>query len=547
MSRPTHVPLIAAGLAALLGLTLAHASAQAVTPTQRLSPSLFELDGDRTPGNDTPQGPDWSQSSGYLWANQVGPIASEANKVDTTPKSVDESFAQGAKSDSIAPTVETGSIPPNKSDLTRMLVASQVVNNDVFLYLAWERSNTLGSANMNFELNTSPTPSANDKTPARTTGDVLITFDFGNGGSSVNLGLSRWGQSTCEAGGAKSPDCWSPLQDLDASGLGRGAVSADGTFGEAAINLTDAGVFPAGQCLSLGSAFLSSRSSDSFTAALKDFIAPAAVSISNCGSIEITKTDDANPANRLTGATFTLYRNVAPLTAPRDPATDTVINPAKTCTTGADGKCTITGVIPGTYWVVETTVPTGYGPAPDWPTSITGTENVTHTFVNPRLRGAILITKTAKFLGTGVNPGLVGTFSVSTSEGVKSVSTEAATGTQATACLTGLLLGTYTVSETEVPPGYTGPPSVTGVVVNSAATDCSTPGTYATASFENRPRSDISVGFAPQVTGATGARISCAGLTPSTADSTPDAYDDTTESYLNLVPGTYTCTVVIDP
>ena len=45
-------------------------------------------------------------------------------------------------------------------------------------------------------------------------------------------------------------------------------------FGETAIDLTTAGVFPAGTCEAFGSAFVKSRSSSSFTAEIKDFIAP---------------------------------------------------------------------------------------------------------------------------------------------------------------------------------------------------------------------------------------------------------------------------------
>ena len=51
-------------------------------------------------------------------------------------------------------------------------------------------------------------------------------------------------------------------------------------------------IFPTNTCNPLGSAFLKSRSSDSFTAAMKDFIAPTAVNISNCGTIIIRKVTD---------------------------------------------------------------------------------------------------------------------------------------------------------------------------------------------------------------------------------------------------------------
>src|SRR4029453_5517222 len=65
------------------------------------------------------------------------------------------------------------------------------------------------------------------------------------------------------------------------------------TFGEASIDF-DALTGGSGACSSFGSAYLKSRSSDSFTAALKDFIAPATLNLNNCGTVTIIK--HTNPA-----------------------------------------------------------------------------------------------------------------------------------------------------------------------------------------------------------------------------------------------------------
>ena len=46
-------------------------------------------------------------------------------------------------------------------------------------------------------------------------------------------------------------------------------------------------IFDPSKCTSFGSAYLKSRSSDSFTSAVKDFIAPQTVNISNCGTVII--------------------------------------------------------------------------------------------------------------------------------------------------------------------------------------------------------------------------------------------------------------------
>src|SRR5215470_2379249 len=98
-----------------------------------------------------------------------------------TVPTADTSFGQGTKSDNANVTLVTGSIPPNKSDLSRFYTGSEFVNGSNFLYLSWERANVLGSANMNFEINQKATPGLTSTftgpiTLNRTAGDVLITF-----------------------------------------------------------------------------------------------------------------------------------------------------------------------------------------------------------------------------------------------------------------------------------------------------------------------------------------------------------------------------------
>jgi hypothetical protein len=57
-------------------------------------------------------------------------------------------------------------------------------------------------------------------------------------------------------------------------------------------------VFPPGTCTAFGSAFLKSRSSSSFPAEVKDFIAPQPVNISNCGTVNIIKHTDPRGLNQ---------------------------------------------------------------------------------------------------------------------------------------------------------------------------------------------------------------------------------------------------------
>jgi hypothetical protein len=300
----------------------------------------------------------------------------------------DDSFTQGADENEPNPAVDTGSIPNNKSDLTRFYIysdsnfdAGQSRNED-FVYLAWERvQEPTGTTNMDFEFNQNKCVtgdagskcSTNGVTPQREQGDVLIKYDLSQGGVNPTLGYHLWqtqagntGATTptqigavCEAGN-KFP-CWGKLQGL--SGSFEGSINtaevsepiapdaprtlSARTFGEAAINLTDAGLFPAPgspnfRCVNFGSAYLKSRSSDSFTAALKDFIAPIPISISNCGTIELVKDFDSNSPSSARANLFVKGPN---------PATTQVATKAN----AADGDGTGTvAVVGGTYQISET-------------------------------------------------------------------------------------------------------------------------------------------------------------------------------------------------
>lgn len=243
----------------------------------------------------------------------------------------DNSFGQGTKEDNPAVTVVSGSIPPNKSDLTRFYEASEIgSNNHNFLYLAWERSNVLGSANMDFEINQATTAglgSPGAHTINRTAGDLLVTYDFTNGGGKPTLGLLFWvtSGSTSQCFSSNALPCWGNKVTLNGSDSIGAVNNLDPVndplfpgspnyinpvpalqFGETAIDLTAAGVFPPGTCEAFGSAFLKSRASASFTAEVKDFIAPIPVNISNCGSIKIIKHTDPRGVDQVFSYTSNL-------------------------------------------------------------------------------------------------------------------------------------------------------------------------------------------------------------------------------------------------
>jgi len=221
---------------------------------------------------------------------------------DRPTGATDDSLGQGSKDDLSTPTVTTGSIPNNKSDLDRFYVATENVGRfpgKDFLYLAWTRNNTLGTANMSFELNrlTQPAPPVSGPWPLkRSAGDLLILFDFASGGkpSAVRLSVSKWVTSgnpktVCEAN--NTVPCWGEVAVLGSSvadgsvnfepvtdPLNGGKALPELTFGEAAINLTDGGLVT-DLCAGFGSAMVRSRASAAFDSELKDFIAPIKVSV----------------------------------------------------------------------------------------------------------------------------------------------------------------------------------------------------------------------------------------------------------------------------
>src|SRR6185369_663643 len=166
---------------------------------------------------------DLVHATGTDWQSLVGSPRLVVGR-DLASGQTDDSMS--GKEDDVAPSIEFGSIPSNKSDLVRFYayherVAVGAAMHD-FLYLGWMRADTLGSANMDFEFNQSSTLTSNGVTVQRTAGDMLVSYGFSGGASSVQLGLSRWTLTgPCESAG--SGPCWGPIVPL--GGFAEGAVN----------------------------------------------------------------------------------------------------------------------------------------------------------------------------------------------------------------------------------------------------------------------------------------------------------------------------------
>lgn len=155
--------------------------------------------------------------------------------------------------------------------------------------------------------------------------------------------------------------------------------------------------------------------------------------------------------------------------------------------------------------------------------------------------GAIKITKTRKHAadGSGDHPHAGVSFTVN---GVTKQ-----TDANGVACFDNLANGSYTVHET-VPAGYVVDGNDKSVTVDNAAacTDASYGGE--TVSFHNTPLTDVAITIDSQVAGGTDTQVTCKASDNSTIGTldTP-ATGDGTLNVDDLVPDTYTCTIVIDP
>ncbi len=449
-------------------------------------------------------------------------------QVDTPSGQNDDAFGQGSKEDTAVPSVVLGGVPPNKSDLRQFGLFTETVGSENFLHLFWTRvQDPSGTTLMDFEFNREKCDpadpggsncSGNGVTPVRTAGDLLITYELAQGGTVAQLFLHTWltsaAEGACEASN-KYP-CWGERTALNGSGSAVGSINTSfipadetgglsetgldpRTFGEATVNL-DA-IFDDTKCESFGSAYLKSRSSDSFTAALKDFIAPEAITLSNCGTVIINKVTDPSPDPTATSFGFT-----------SDLETDPAVPPAQDPTNfslGDGESLTVLDVLSGSYTVTETDPSADGFTLTDIDCATSTTSVVTNvgsgtasfdiasgdvvecTYTNTLERGSITVVKNT----TGgddtfdFTSSTLGDFSLTTVGGTDSTT------------FGDLITGIYDVAET-VPDGWTLTSASCDDGSDPASIDLA-PGEDVTCTFENVKQSQIIVDKVTNPSGST--------------------------------------------
>lgn len=377
----------------------------------------------------------------FDWANILtAPSGTRSLGPDAATGQCDNSFTQGSKEDETAVVIGQGSIPNSKADLGQFAVGSLVPTSGprsghTIMALAWSRNNTSGTTNFDFEINQVAQPSmtftqcpqADRAITLQRRGDgvagnaiiddVLISYDLQGGAQNPTLSFRRWVQDSqnpalpgyftghwgpsTTVGSADSEGSFNLNQAISAAQLDGFQPSPGSTgipvaqFGEADLDMTALGIIPnrndpnAG-CVAFGSGYVKSRASNSFSAQMKDYIAPIGLGINTCGSITLLK--DTVPAGDSQVFHFNTSAN---LDANGADLADATVPTA--------GNGLYQNLVPGNYSANEV-VPTGWDltgatctsdkNANENPAamSLQANENLVCTFTNTK-RGRVLVDK----------------------------------------------------------------------------------------------------------------------------------------------------------
>lgn len=525
-------------------------------------------------------------------------------KEDAQKTSTDTGFAGGTKQDDNCASVIGGSAP-NKDDLRRAYLSTKVINGNTYLNLAWIRipqNTTSPSAHVGFEFNqakTACTGPNNGGLYNREKGDLLIVYDFeGSATDNPTLSVRKWVTTgTCEVG-SDSPPCWGPSTTLSANsseakvntfggvtdklappaGTGGGSSTTQslGTneFGEASINLTTAlpDVFGSSVCSSFGKAEVVSRSSgNSAKASMEDLVGPVDFNLQNCGEIKIIKHTAPRGLNQNFSYTSNIAGTQLSCAADTTPASFTLNDNGNSSSDSTANTEDCTNVPAGSYTVTEGANPAGFA-FDSLSCTATGTGSsgsqdatnpkqanitvagggmVTCTYVNKQQLGAIKISKVGKnkSLGSGDQPLAGAKFSIKDSNGNPIAGSPFTTGSGGTVCVDNLAFGNYSVQETQAPSGYSIDDTAARTVTVDNNAKCSD-STYVgeSSQFTDTPLTDVSVTATSQAPGATESSIVCKDSNGGDVGNSGPNYTDPAQANANnLPPGTYTCTVVIDP
>ncbi len=529
--------------------------------------------------------PTWTGTAPYRQAATTANGWTFAGFEDAQKTNTDTGFAGGTKQDVNCPSV-IGTSSPNKADLKRIYLASKIGSDGhVYLTLAWVRipqNTTSPSAHVGFEFNQGETAcgTGSDGLVNRTVGDMLIVYDFTGGATDhPTITLRRWTDTgPCEISNDPLP-CWGVATDLTASGFADAAVNTTASvldtaaptsetlgineFGEAGVDLTSAGVFSANQCTSFGSAEGVSRSSgNSGTAAMEDLVGPGTFTLANCGRIIIRKVTSPSPDPTNSSFSYTTTGGLSP-------ATFSLKNGGSKDygSSVPQGSYSVTEADPSPNFVLTkldcsaSSLTHGSTATPSTSTRtvtivLKPQDTVDCTYTNTLQQGAIKITKTSSKAAATALAGAH--FEVCTNAGPYTTAnpcvpatggSDLVTGSAGTVCLDQLSFGTYYVQETAAPSGYAiDKSSAVSAAVNVSAKCSDATFVGQSLAFTDTPLTDILVSATSEATGGTKTTITCVNSSNANVGNSPQGpLAAPTVTATALLPGTYTCTIVVDP
>jgi len=269
------------------------------------------------PGS-TFQGADGDQDDTAALIDWQALEAADRVRHSPDPNADDSAFAGGSKETQPGGwdlDTEDGGVTPAKSNILDAWSAVDQPGADTFLYLAFTREAASGTTFLTFELNHDDRLWHNGRAriPCRRTGDLQISYE--PHGNTVQVLIRRWTTT------ATDPDTGCATTGrLDTSGEVEANVDAQGALNAAAIASrlpgTIGGTVPAGRfgeaalnlarlledafgdgCMAFSSIWMHSRSSNSISSNMQDYVAPRSLAVRSC-TASGTKFFDADADGR---------------------------------------------------------------------------------------------------------------------------------------------------------------------------------------------------------------------------------------------------------
>jgi len=345
------------------------------------SPSNFESgDGNMTVdySNNAANDTDWNCFKGAT-ANCK---ATSGATFITADASGEIEWVNGQKFDTLCPLTNLGNNPPKDEFVNIAQFNETDASLNEFFYGATIRSTNNGNASgdIEFDHNKGATPTS---MPCRVAGDILMAYDFLNGGTSLNFHLVTWiDSSNPNAGGnlgtclvkTDTLPCWggnvitpdsstsngqsNQLPISAANNLISNAALPVNQFSEFGINLSKAlGI--SGQCLSFPQQTWESRSSgSSFTSNPQD-LEINQQQIQNCGEVVVIKHTDPRGVNQNFSYTSTIAGTSTQVSCTQGTAASFTLNDGTTLPAGTNTQ-DCTNVPAGSSTVTEGNEPSGF-------------------------------------------------------------------------------------------------------------------------------------------------------------------------------------------